>query len=131
MLIMTSMIRVGQSQFVSAPIDEDSSERIMTCIETLSQVKDKEGEQAISDIFLHDTKAAYAKMVAAEEVNSSPIFDAVSARQADSCLSFIFLSGIEKSSRDERERDQNRRYSGRRRNLIPAVLEKDWCRCSG
>jgi coatomer subunit beta len=65
MLIMTSVIRVGQSQFASAPIDEDSSERIMTCIETLSQIKD---EPAISDIFLRDTKNAYAKMVAAEEV---------------------------------------------------------------
>lgn len=37
----------------------------MTCIQTLSQVKDS---PAVTDIFLHDTKAAYAKMVAAEEV---------------------------------------------------------------
>lgn len=66
MLIMTSVIRVGQSKFAATPIDEDSQERIMTCIRTLSQVKDT---PAVADVFLHDTKAAYAKMVAAEEVS--------------------------------------------------------------
>jgi coatomer subunit beta len=65
MLIMTSVIRVGQSEFAAAPIDEDSQERIMNCIQTLSQVPDS---SAVTDIFLHDTKAAFAKMVAAEEV---------------------------------------------------------------
>jgi coatomer subunit beta len=65
MLIMTSIIRVGQSKFVTAAIDEDSQERIMNCIQTLSQVDDS---GAVTDIFLHDTKAAFAKMVAAEEV---------------------------------------------------------------
>ncbi|KAF8323804.1 Coatomer, beta subunit [Clavulina sp. PMI_390] len=64
MLIMTSIIRVGQSKFVATPIDEDSQERIMNCIQTLSQVKDSE---AVTDIFLNDTKAAFANMVAAEE----------------------------------------------------------------
>ncbi|KAF8336939.1 coatomer protein [Cantharellus anzutake] len=52
MLIMTSVVRVGQSKFSSAPIDEDSMERIMGCLRTLSEVE---------IIFLEDTKAAYAK----------------------------------------------------------------------
>ncbi|KAG7558210.1 hypothetical protein FFLO_02863 [Filobasidium floriforme] len=64
MLIMTSIVRVGQSHFAAIPIDEDSRERIMNCIETLANLKTA---QAASDIFLQDTRAAYTKMVANEE----------------------------------------------------------------
>ncbi|KAK0467332.1 coatomer protein [Desarmillaria tabescens] len=39
MLIMTSIIRVGQSKFVTVQIDEDSNERIMNCIQTLSELR--------------------------------------------------------------------------------------------
>ena len=65
MLIMTSTIRVGQSKFSSAPIDEDSNERILNCIQTLSELEVK---PVVHNIFLSDTKAAYSKMVAAQEV---------------------------------------------------------------
>lgn len=71
MLIMTSIVRVGQSHFAAIPIDEDSRERIMNCIETLANLKTA---QAASDIFLQDTRAAYTKMVANEEVCSHPLF---------------------------------------------------------
>ena len=70
MLIMASIIRVGQSKFVTVPIDEDSSERIMNCIQTLSELEDK---PIVHEIFLKDTKAAYSKMVAVQEVCTSPI----------------------------------------------------------
>jgi vesicle coat complex subunit len=65
MLIMTSVIRVGQSKFSAVPIDEDSQERIMNCVQTLAQLQTP---TAVNKIFLKDTKAAYAKMVATEEV---------------------------------------------------------------
>ena len=39
MLIMTSIIRVGQAKFVTAQIDEDFNERIMNCIQTLSELE--------------------------------------------------------------------------------------------
>jgi len=65
MLVMTSIIRVGQSKFTTAPIDEDSNERILNCIQTLSELDVK---PVVRDIFLGDTKAAYSKMVAAQEV---------------------------------------------------------------
>jgi len=68
MLIMVSVIRVGQSKFVTVPIDEDSNERIMNCIQTLS---DLGKQQAVQEIFLKDTKAAYSKMIAAQEVRVS------------------------------------------------------------
>lgn len=66
MLIMTSIVRVGQSKFAAIPIDEDSRERVMTCIETLAKMQ---ASKAAKDIFLRDTKAAYSKMVATEEVS--------------------------------------------------------------
>lgn len=71
---MTSIIRIGQSKFVTHPIDEDSQERILNCIQTLSEL----GNQAPArEVFLHETKAAYSKMVTAQEVglndNEAPI----------------------------------------------------------
>jgi vesicle coat complex subunit len=65
MLIMTSLIRVGQSKFVMVQIDEDSNERIMNCIQTLSEL---EVQPAVHEIFLRDTKAAFSKMLGAQEV---------------------------------------------------------------
>jgi coatomer subunit beta len=62
---MTSIVRVGQSQFAAVPIDEDSQERIMNCVETLAQLQ---GSTMMNDVFLRDTKAAYSTMVKAEEV---------------------------------------------------------------
>ncbi|CUA76303.1 Coatomer subunit beta [Rhizoctonia solani] len=66
MLVMTSLIRVGQSQFVTVPIDEDSQERIMNCIQTLASAELSKNTR-VREMFLKDTKAAYAKMVAHEE----------------------------------------------------------------
>jgi coatomer subunit beta len=66
MLVMASTIRVGQSKFSSAHIDEDSNERILNCIQTLSELEVK---PVVHDIFLSDTKAAYSKMVVAQEVD--------------------------------------------------------------
>ncbi|KAN0059873.1 coatomer subunit beta [Thecaphora frezii] len=66
MLIMTSIVRVGGSKFAAAPIDEDSQERIMSCVQTLAEsaaAAASDERREASDIFLHDTKQAYAKMV--------------------------------------------------------------------
>ena len=68
MLIMTSVIRVGQSKFVTIPIDEDSQERIMNCLQTLSELKIK---GKVEEVFLKDTKEAYSKMLRAQEVRLS------------------------------------------------------------
>lgn len=69
MLIMTSIIRVGQSKFVTIPIDEDSLERVMNCLQTLSELKI---EKAATEVFLEDTKAAYSRMLHAQEVRTFP-----------------------------------------------------------
>ena len=65
MLIMTSIIRVGQSKFVTVQIDEDSYERIMNCIHSLSEL---ETQSAVYAVFLEDTKSAFSKMLGAQEV---------------------------------------------------------------
>lgn len=65
---MTSIIRIGQSKFVTQPIDEDAQERILNCVQTLSELAFTEKKEVVKDIFLEDTKAAYAKMVATQEV---------------------------------------------------------------
>ncbi|KAK7686605.1 hypothetical protein QCA50_010205 [Cerrena zonata] len=89
MLIMASIIRVGQSKFVTVPIDEDSSERIMNCIQTLSELQDK---PVVHEIFLKDTKAAYSKMVQAQEKKAAEKKESESEKkvaiQVDDVLSF-------------------------------------------
>ena len=64
MLIMISIIRVGQSQFVKAPIDEDSVDRIMSCVRSLAEFAEKKD---LTTVFLSDTKAAFRAMVRVEE----------------------------------------------------------------
>ncbi|KAF8730552.1 hypothetical protein AX14_005483 [Amanita brunnescens Koide BX004] len=89
MLIMTSLIRVGQSKFVTVPIDEDSSERIMNCIQSLSEL---EQAPAVHQIFLHDTRETFSKMLGAQEKRAAEKREAESLKaaaiQVDDLLSF-------------------------------------------
>ncbi|KAK2799323.1 coatomer subunit beta [Onygenales sp. PD_10] len=64
MLIMISIIRVGQSQFVKAPIDEDSVDRIMSCVRSLAEFAQR---KELGTTFLEDTRQAFRAMVQVEE----------------------------------------------------------------
>jgi coatomer subunit beta len=64
MLIMISIIRVGQSQFVKTPIDEDSVDRIMSCVRSLAEFAEK---RELETVFLDDTRKAFRAMVQVEE----------------------------------------------------------------
>ncbi|KAL2756464.1 hypothetical protein ACRALDRAFT_1081691 [Sodiomyces alcalophilus JCM 7366] len=64
MLIMISIVRVGQSQFVKAPIDEDSVDRIMSCVRSLAEFTE---HKQLETVFLDDTRKAFRAMVQAEE----------------------------------------------------------------
>ena len=64
MLIMVSIIRVGQSQFVKSPIDEDSIDRIMSCVRSLAEFAQKKD---LETVFLSDTRKAFRAMVQYEE----------------------------------------------------------------
>ncbi|KAG7287669.1 hypothetical protein NEMBOFW57_007182 [Staphylotrichum longicolle] len=64
MLILISIIRVGQSQFVKAPIDEDSVDRIMSCVRSLAEFKE---HKELETVYLEDTRKAFRAMVQVEE----------------------------------------------------------------
>ena len=64
MLIMISIVRVGQSKFVKAPIDEDSVDRIMTSVRSLAEFSE---HKELETVFLDDTRKAFRAMVVAEE----------------------------------------------------------------
>ncbi|OQD70210.1 hypothetical protein PENDEC_c025G00442 [Penicillium decumbens] len=64
MLIMISILRVGQSHFVKAPIDEDSVDRVMTCVRSLAEFSEKKD---LETTFLEDTRKAFRAMVQVED----------------------------------------------------------------
>lgn len=92
MLIMISVIRVGQSQFVKAKIDEDSVDRIMSCVKCLAEF---EANKELETVFLDDTRKAFRAMVIAEEKKRAAD-DALeknkNAIQVDDVISFRQLS---------------------------------------
>jgi coatomer subunit beta len=92
MLIMISIIRVGQSDFVKAPIDEDSVDRIMSCVRALAEFTDR-SELEVS--FLEDTRDAFRAMIQAEEKKRAAkeaVEKAKTAIQVDDVLSIRQLS---------------------------------------
>ena len=67
MLIMTSILRVAQSKYVTAQIDEDSKERIVTCLQILgSATQSFEEAEAAAQVFLDESRRAYASMLTHE-----------------------------------------------------------------
>ncbi len=68
MLIMTSIIRVGKSDFVNAHIDEDSADRISMCLRTLANVPD---DELMKQVFLEDSRKAFAQLVAIETTKNA------------------------------------------------------------
>lgn len=110
-LIMTSVIRVGQSKFSAVPIDEDSQERIMNCIETLAQLQ---GSKVMKEVFLEDTKAAYARMVATEEVS---FFYRLRTQGA-------LLTLSEKGSGEEGASHEGGGHTGGRLDQLQAIIQE-------
>ncbi|TID21416.1 Coatomer beta subunit [Venturia nashicola] len=100
MLILISVIRVGQSQFVKQPIDEDSVDRIMSCVRSLSEFSTK---KELEQSFLDDTRKAFRSMVAVEDAKraeKASIEKAKSAVQIDDVVSIRQLakkSGVDGS----------------------------------
>ncbi len=92
MLIMISIIRVGQSQFVKAPIDEDSVDRIMSCVRSLAEFAEKKD---LKTVFLSDTRAAFRAMVRVEErkrAAKEAVEKAKAAVQVDDAISIRQLT---------------------------------------
>ncbi|KAH6561174.1 hypothetical protein BASA50_003834 [Batrachochytrium salamandrivorans] len=90
MLIMTSIIRVGKSQFVTAQIDEDSYSRIQGCLRLLSSVP---AEPIMVDAFLKGCRNAFTNLVVSHEktkLRKTKEKQGVKI-QADDVISFRFL----------------------------------------
>jgi coatomer subunit beta len=64
MLIMTSIIRIGKSEFPTSQIDEDSHDRILTCLRVLASLPQ---DTMMKDVFLVDCRHAYSQLIQAEE----------------------------------------------------------------
>ena len=92
MLIMISIIRVGQSQFVKAPIDEDSLDRIMSCVRSLAEFSER---KELETSFLDDTGKAFRAMVQVEEkkrAEKAAVEKAKTAIQVDDVFSIRQLT---------------------------------------
>ncbi len=103
MLILTSIIRVGKSEFPASQIDEDSHERISHCLKVLSGFMVKE----MTDVFLVDTRKAFTQLTLAEEKKSKSAIQTkkVVKVHVDDLLSFRHLrskKGLNASSDEVR-----------------------------
>ena len=92
MLIMISIIRVGQSHFVKAPIDEDSVDRIMSCVRSLAEFEQR---KELETTFLDDTRKAFRAMIQVEEkkrADKEAVEKAKTAVQIDDVVSIRQLA---------------------------------------
>jgi len=92
MLIMISIIRVGQSHFVKAPIDEDSVDRIMSCVRSLAEFSER---KELETSFLDDTRKAFRAIVQVEEKKraaKAAVEKAKTAAQVDDVFSIRQLT---------------------------------------
>lgn len=70
-LVLTSIIRLGKSQFVVNPMDEDSYRRIMTCLRILTQ---KSLTENIERAIMIEPRNSFHKFVMARElIHSKPL----------------------------------------------------------
>ncbi|CCH57971.1 hypothetical protein TBLA_0A01710 [Henningerozyma blattae CBS 6284] len=97
LLILVSILRVGQSNLVEKKIDEDSSERLMTAISIImddTNPNEKETERSLLEIaFIDATKSSFKKQIILSQKksarktvqdvqkNAEPIDKAISFRQ--------------------------------------------------
>ncbi|ODV79995.1 Coatomer, beta subunit [Suhomyces tanzawaensis NRRL Y-17324] len=70
LLIMVSILRVGESQYVTKMIDEDSADRILSYIRLLN---DEEDAEIIERGFLEDTKEAFKSQIETMELEKSEL----------------------------------------------------------
>jgi coatomer subunit beta len=112
MLIMISIIRVGQSQFVKTFIDEDSVDRIMSCVRSLSEFSQR---KELETVFLEDTRKSFAAMVQTEEKKRAAKEASEKAKSAvnvDDSFSIRQLKKKDADSSDEIEQDLERATGG-------------------
>jgi coatomer subunit beta len=112
MLIMISIIRVGQSHFVKTFIDEDSVDRIMSCVRSLSEFAQR---KEIETVFLEDTRRSFRTMVQTEEKKRAAKEASERAKSAvnvDDSFNIRQLKKKDADGSDEIEQDLERATGG-------------------
>ncbi|CAM9016632.1 unnamed protein product [Wickerhamomyces anomalus] len=88
LLILVSILRVGETSYVSKKIDEDSAERILTAITYIAEGKES---KLLEIAFLEATRDAYKVQVAAEDKRKAKLDEAEIAKnsqQVDDVIQF-------------------------------------------
>jgi coatomer subunit beta len=89
LLIMVSMIQLGQSPVLSHPIDGDSYDRILLCIRLLCSTGDE-----VRKIWLQSCRQSFVKMLSEKQLRETEELKAkaqVSYAQPDDLIDFYHL----------------------------------------
>ncbi|XP_020241527.1 coatomer subunit beta-1-like isoform X1 [Asparagus officinalis] len=89
LLIMTSMLQLGQSSYLPHPIDNDSNDRIVLCIRLLCNTGD-----VVRKIWLQSCRQSFAKMLADKQFRETQEIKAMaqfSNAQPDDLIDFYHL----------------------------------------
>ncbi|KAK8969188.1 Coatomer subunit beta-1 [Platanthera guangdongensis] len=103
LLIMVSMLQLGQSSYLPHPIDNDSYERIALCIRLLCNTGDE-----VRKIWLQSCRQSFAKMLADKQFNETKEIKAkahISHAQPDDLIDFYHLKSRKKIKRDKLKSD--------------------------
>lgn len=107
MLIMTSILRIGQSKFVAFEIDEDSYDRIMQDLRVVGTADNK----VIDTVYLQDTREVYSKQLQAEDkrlADAKAESEASVQVQVDDAIVFRQFSKKSGGAADEYDQDLSR-----------------------
>ncbi|CAD5177201.1 coatomer subunit beta-1-like [Musa acuminata AAA Group] len=113
LLIMTSMLQLGQSSFFPQPIDNDSHDRIVLCIRLLCNTGDE-----VRKIWLQSCRQSFAKMLAEKQFREAEEIKAkaqISHAQPDDLIDFYHLKnrkGMSQLELEDEVQDDLKRATG-------------------
>ncbi|XP_029121602.1 coatomer subunit beta-1 [Elaeis guineensis] len=113
LLIMVSMLQLGQSSSVSHPIDNDSYDRIVLCIRLLCNTGDE-----VRKIWLQSCRQSFAKMLAEKQFRETEEIKAkaqISHAQPDDLIDFYHLKsrkGMSQLELEDEVQDDLKRATG-------------------
>ncbi|XP_058068091.1 coatomer subunit beta-1 [Magnolia sinica] len=113
LLIMVSMLQLGQSSFMPHPIDNDSYERIVLCIRLLCNTGDE-----VRKIWLQSCRQSFVKMLADKQFRETEEIKAkaqISHAQPDDLIDFYHLKsrkGMSQLELEDEVQDDLKRATG-------------------
>ncbi|KAF9615164.1 hypothetical protein IFM89_022225 [Coptis chinensis] len=113
LLIMVSMLQLGQSSFLTHPIDNDSYDRIVLCIRLLTNTGDETRK-----IWLQSCRESFVKMLADKQIRETEELKAkaqISHAQPDDLIDFYHLKsrkGMSQIELEDEVQDDLKRATG-------------------